>query len=133
MCIRDRHHQQQIRDAVGATPASDPAWLHAVLVVALRGLPHAYRHTPAVTGTTLALEIDGDAGGVWTLRRDAERWTLWGSAPDSGESARILMSDDTAWRLLFNALPARRTGDVALAHGDPALLGALLAARSVIV
>src|SRR5688572_27229049 len=127
------HHQQQIRDAVGARPASDPGWLHTVLVVALHGLPHAYRDTPALAGTTMAFEIGGDAGGVWSLRRDADRWTLWAGAPDSGESARIVMSDDTAWRLLFNALPAQRTGNVVLAHGDPALLGALLAARSVIV
>jgi uncharacterized protein (TIGR03083 family) len=127
------HHQQPIRDAVGARPASDARWLHAVLAVALRGLPHAYRDTPAVTGTTIAFEIGGEAGGLWTLRRDADRWTLWGGAPDSGESARIVMSDDTAWRLLFNALPAQRTGDVVRAHGDPALVGALLAARSVIV
>jgi uncharacterized protein (TIGR03083 family) len=127
------HHQQQIRDAVGATPASDPAWLHAVLVVALRGLPHAYRHTPAVTGTTLALEIDGEAGGVWTLRRDADRWTLWAGVPDAGASSRIVMADDTAWRLLFNALPAERTGGLIQAQGDATLLAALLAARSVIV
>jgi uncharacterized protein (TIGR03083 family) len=127
------HHQQQIRDAVGARPASDARWLHAVLAVALRGLPHAYRDTPAVTGTAIAFEIGGEAGGLWTLRRDADRWTLWGGAPDSGESARIVMSDDTAWRLLFNALPAQRTGDVVRAHGDPALVGVLLAARSVIV
>jgi uncharacterized protein (TIGR03083 family) len=127
------HHQRQIRDAVGAPPASDPAWLHAVLAVALRGLPHAYRHTPAVAGTTIAFEIGGAAGGMWSIRREADRWTLWGGAPDSGESARIVMSDDTAWRLLFNALPAARLGDLVQAHGDTTLLGALLAARSVIV
>lgn len=126
------HHQRQIRDAVGAPPASDPAWLHAVLGVALRGLPHAYRDTPAAPGTTITFDIGGASGGVWSLRRDAERWTLWGGA-DPGGSARILMSDDTAWRLLFNALPAERTRTLVQAHGDPTLLATLLAARSVIV
>jgi large subunit ribosomal protein L20 len=39
------HHQAQIREAVGAPPLSDPIWLHSVLLIALRGLPHAYRDT----------------------------------------------------------------------------------------
>src|SRR3954447_22408603 len=29
------HHQAQVRDAVGAAPLRDPAWLHAVLLIAL--------------------------------------------------------------------------------------------------
>ncbi len=45
------HHQAQIRDAVGAPSLGDPAWLHAVLLIALRGLPHAFRDTTAAHGT----------------------------------------------------------------------------------
>ena len=35
-----------MRDAVGAPPLPDPHWLHAVLLIALRGLPHAYATFP---------------------------------------------------------------------------------------
>jgi hypothetical protein len=44
------------------------------------------------------------------------------------------MSDDTAWRLLFNALPLESAGERFLTRsGDAALFGPLLRARSVIV
>jgi uncharacterized protein (TIGR03083 family) len=126
------HHQAQVRDAVGASPPSDPAWLHAVLLIALRGLPHAYRDTHAEAGEMLTIEITGAAGGVWTLRRDEEAWTLWGGQ-DTGASARTTMSDDTAWRLLFNALPPDRARGLITTTGDAAIAGPLLRARSEIV
>jgi hypothetical protein len=126
------HHQAQVRGAVAAPPLRDPAWLHAVLLIALRGLPHAYRDAAAAAGRTLTIDITGDAGGVWTLRRDDDRWSLW-AGEESGESARVTMSDDTAWRLLFNALPPDTADNGLLTSGDAALFGPLLRARSVIV
>ena len=126
------HHQAQIRDAVGAPPMPDPEWLKAVLLIALRGVPHAYRETPAAPGVTIAIEITGAAGGVWSLRSDAGRWTLW-AGEDGRESARLTMTDDTAWRLLFNALPLERARLLVGAAGDAALSRPLLGARSVIV
>ena len=126
------HHQAQVRDAVMAPPLRDPAWLHAVLLIALRGLPHAFRETPVEAGRTLTIEITGTAGGVWTLKRDDGDWKLW-AGQESGESARVTMSDDTAWRLLFNALPPERTESLVTRSGDPVVSGPLLRARSVIV
>ena len=126
------HHQAQVRDAVGAPPLRDPAWLHAVLLIALRGLPHAFRDTLVETGRMLVVEITGASGGVWTLRRDDSGWTLW-AGQETGESARVTMSGDTAWRLLFNALPPERARSLVTTTGDPAVFGPLLLARSVIV
>jgi uncharacterized protein (TIGR03083 family) len=126
------HHQAQVRDAVAAPPLPDPAWLHAVLLIALRGLPHAFRETHVEAGRALTLEITGSAGGVWTLKRDAGGWKLW-AGQESGEAARVTMSDDTAWRLLFNALSPENAESLVARSGDPAVFGPLLQARSVIV
>ena len=127
------HHQAQVRAAVAAPPLRDPAWLHAVLLIALRGLPHAYRDAAGTAGQTLTIDITGAAGGVWTLRRDDDGWSLW-AGEESGESARVVMSDETAWRLLFNALPLDSADDRLLTRsGDAALFAPLLRARSVIV
>jgi len=126
------HHQAQIREAVGAPPLSDPVWLHAVLLIALRGLPHAYRDTAAHTGATVTIDIDGASGGLWTLRRDAERWTLWAGS-EATESARVRLSDGTAWRLLFNALPAERLAGRMAVTGEVRLAEPLARARSVVV
>ena len=80
----------------------------------------------------LVVEITGASGGVWTLRRDDSGWTLW-AGQETGESARVTMSGDTAWRLLFNALPPERARSLVTTTGDPAVFGPLLLARSVIV
>lgn len=127
------HHQMQVRDAVGASPPSDPAWLSAVLAVAMLGLPHAYSAVPAAPGTTISIEAEGSAGGTWTLVRDRDRWTLWRGVPDEPPSVRISMSDDTASRLLFNAIPSPEQSGLIRAHGEARLIGHFWKSRSVIV
>jgi uncharacterized protein (TIGR03083 family) len=123
------HHGAQIRDAVGAGPFPDSAWLHAVLQISMHALPYAYRDVPASSGQTLAIVVTGPAGGCWLLRRGESRWQI-----EEGESAtpdaRATMTDETAWRLLFNAL-SRSDAEPPQIEGD--LARPLLRARSVIV
>jgi uncharacterized protein (TIGR03083 family) len=126
------HHQAQIRLAVDAPQLEDPRFLAAVLDVAVRGLPHAFRDVPSASGDAIALEIDGASGGRWTLSREPARWTLWRGEPDA-PVARLRVSDDAAWRLLFNALPDRAADDAVHVEGRADLGRAFLRARSVIV
>jgi hypothetical protein len=126
------HHQQQIRMAVGADVLSDPRYLGAVIDVAVRGLPHAFRDVSAGPGQTVVFDISGPAGGRWTLVRETERWTLWRGEP-SAVTARIRLDDDAAWKLLFNALPDDDAARAVRVEGPPQLAAALLRARSVIV
>lgn len=126
------HHQQQIRMAVGTGGLPDPRYLNAVVDVAVRGLPHAFRDVPAEPGETVVLDIGGAAGGTWTLLRETDRWTLWRGEP-SATTTRVHLNDDAAWRLLFNALPASEAAHAVRIDGRADLAGALLRARSVIV
>ena len=92
------HHQQQIRDAVSAPPLDAKRWMRPVLDTFVRALPHTYRHTPAASGVSIAVAIEGEAGGEWTLVRDAGAWRLFiGPAPDA--SASISLPAAAAWRL----------------------------------
>jgi uncharacterized protein (TIGR03083 family) len=126
------HHQQQIRMAVGAEALRDPRYLAAVIDVAIRGLPHAFRDVPAEPGQTVTLNISGAAGDIWTLMRETDRWTLWRGEP-SAITARVHLNDDTAWKLLFNALPEPEAAQAVRVDGRVDLAAALLRARSVIV
>ncbi len=54
-------------------------------------------------------------------------------APPSGPSTIATMTDETAWRLLFNALPHAEAESMVRLSGDIALGRPLLGARSVIV
>jgi uncharacterized protein (TIGR03083 family) len=126
------HHQQQIRMAVGADPLPDSRYLHAVLDIAARGLPHAYREVPAEPGQTVVIDVAGPAGGQWTLRRENGRWTLLSGEPES-PTTRVRLDQEAAWKLLFNALPQAEAADALSVAGLASLAGALLGARSVIV
>ncbi|HEX6323078.1 MAG TPA: maleylpyruvate isomerase N-terminal domain-containing protein [Vicinamibacterales bacterium] len=126
------HHQAQICEAVGTEPMADPAWLHATLLIALRGLPHAYRNHDAPDGTTLTLDVSGPAGGTWTLERAGGAWRLMDGAPDA-PAARAAMTDDAAWRLLFNGLRDDAARAAIAVTGDVALAAPLLKARSIVI
>jgi hypothetical protein len=114
------HHQQQIRDAVGARSLTAPEWLRPVFDTFVRALPHTYRAVESADGTALVLRIEGAAGGVWTLTREDGRWRLWSGAA-TRPAAEAALDQDTAWRLFTKGLEpdlaARRmrvTGDAAL-------------------
>jgi uncharacterized protein (TIGR03083 family) len=126
------HHQQQIRMAVGAAALPDPKYLRAVIDVAVRGLPHAFREVPAEPGQTVVVDIGGAGGGRWTLLREDRQWRLWrGELPAA--TARIRLEDDAAWQLLFNALPEPAASRIVQIEGRSDLAAPLLRARSVIV
>jgi uncharacterized protein (TIGR03083 family) len=126
------HHQQQIRGAVGAPSLADARYLRAVIEIAIRGLPHAFRDTPAEAGRTVLIDVGGPAGGQWTLLREAERWALQAGKPPVA-TTRIRLSDDAAWRLLFNALPQDDAAAAVQIEGQRELATPVLNARSVIV
>ena len=126
------HHQQQIRMAVGAESLSAPRYLHAVLALSMLGLPHAYRDVPAAVGETIVLEVSGASGGLWTLARVRDRWTLAEGVPAS-ETTRVRLDQEAAWQLLFNALPEAAAVRAVQVTGRAELAAPLLRARSVIV
>jgi uncharacterized protein (TIGR03083 family) len=126
------HHQEQIRLAVGAASLTDPRFLHAVLGIAVRGLPHAYRGVAAGEGDTVTIEAAGPAGGEWTIAHSSSAWRIHDGAP-AAPTTRVRMSDDAAWRLLFNALKGDAARAAVQIEGRADLAEPLLAARSVIV
>jgi uncharacterized protein (TIGR03083 family) len=127
------HHQMQVRDAVGAAPLADPRWHHAVLLITIRGLPHAYDGVPGAPGASLVLEISGDAGGTFTLRHDGQRWRILSGSDPGRPDARVVLTDDTAWRLLFNGLTTAQAEARIHVEGTTVLTRPLFSARSVIV
>ncbi len=114
------HHQQQIRDAVGAPGLTMRSWLHPVLDTFVRGLPHRYKDVDADDGTCLVFYITGDAGGTWTLRRESPAWRLYeGRAPEAATHVRL--NQDTAWRLFTKGLSPEDARSRILIEGDETL------------
>jgi uncharacterized protein (TIGR03083 family) len=126
------HHREQIRMAVDAGDPDDPRHLRAVLDVAARGLPHAFRDVPAEDGASVVIDITGASGGRWTLMRKAACWTLWWGDVAS-PTARVRVADVAAWQVLFNAMRGPEAERAVEIEGRLELGRALLRARSVIV
>jgi uncharacterized protein (TIGR03083 family) len=123
-------HQQQIREAVGAPGLTGRVWLHPVLDVFLRALPFSFRGVERSAGSALGIDIEGEAGGHWTLLRRSQAWELFsGSLPRP--DARVRLSQDTGWRLLSKGLtPGEATERVSIV-GDSDLGAAFLRTLSV--
>lgn len=121
-------HQQQIREAVGAPPLTAREWLYPALDIFVRALPFTYRNVQAEPGRSLRIEIQGEAGGVWTLLRGPDGWHLLAGSNHSA-TAHVTLSQETAWKLFSKGLSSEQAqrnvsidGDVGL--GQP-MLGAL--------
>jgi uncharacterized protein (TIGR03083 family) len=126
------HHQEQIRLGVGAPSLRDPRFLHAVLAIAVRGLPHAFRDVTAEVGTRVAVAATGPAGGQWTLTRGDGAWMIHEGESDDA-ATRVRLSDENAWRLLFNALSVEAARAAAEVEGRQDLALAFFRARAIVV
>jgi uncharacterized protein (TIGR03083 family) len=123
-------HQQQIREAVGASGLSGRRWLQPALDIFVRALPFTYRSVAAGVDTQVSFEIRGEAGGVWTLARSQSGWTLLtGSAPAA--AARVSLDQETAWKLFSKGLSSERALREIHIDGDERLGRPVLAALAV--
>ena len=110
------HHQQQIREAVGAPLLNDETFLRPVLATFARALVPPFRDVDAAVGTTVQLSIEGPSGGDWTLVRDDSGWTLRTGRTDSPNGS-VAMTEDTAWRMYVHMLPLAETEARSTVHG----------------
>ncbi len=126
------HHQQQIRDAVGAPPLTGPEWMGPLLAIGVHGfrgslLPLGEGEVARSAGTRVQLQFRGPGGGSWVVERRTRGWTIIeGTTPHP--DARLVLDVAEAWRLLLRGT-APMGGE---REGDPALIGRALRARAVV-
>ncbi|HET9227253.1 MAG TPA: maleylpyruvate isomerase family mycothiol-dependent enzyme [Thermoanaerobaculia bacterium] len=123
------HHQQQIREAVGAPGITSRRLMHPVLDAFLRALPHAYREVEAEEGTAVAVVIEGEAGGEWTLVREGS-WKLYEGAHEAPR-ARVRLDQDTAWRRMTKGITKEQAAERSEVTGDRGLGEPVFAMLSV--
>jgi hypothetical protein len=133
------HHQMQIRDAArppGPVTVNDrllqPRWFDPLMDLSVRALPRTYRDVAADTGTAVVLEVCGASTNTWSLVRGDSEWRVLRGRADHA-AASVTVDADSAWRLLYNALPPNEARDRVSVRGNRALAEPILAARSVMV
>jgi hypothetical protein len=97
------HHTQQIFDAVERPSTIMTARLyHPCLQVFMRALPFTFRDVDAADGTSVAVDVTGEAGGVWQLVHRGGAWE-WHEQPRPGEltdATRVVLPEQDAWKVL---------------------------------
>ena len=127
------HHQQQIRDAVGAPPLHDPRWLAPVIALGVRAIPPALRHSLAPAGATIEVHVTGAAGGRWRLTREDHGWGLADTGPAGEAIATVEVAAADAARIWYAGRRPQPAAARARIAGDAALGGAVLTARALMV
>ncbi|GAB2620506.1 maleylpyruvate isomerase family mycothiol-dependent enzyme [Streptomyces capparidis] len=124
-------HRQQIRHATGQGTDPDPRVLSVVLDTFMRALPHTLRGTGAPVGTQIQVDVEGPAGGVWTVTATRDRWSL--AEPAAGRpAARVGLDAETAWRLCTRGIEPATALARARVSGDRDLAEAACAIVSVV-
>jgi uncharacterized protein (TIGR03083 family) len=125
------HHQQQIREAVGAPLLDDPTFLAPALATFAFALVTPYREVEAPLGTNVHLRISGPSGGDWTVTRRVGGWGLGVGRSESADAA-IAMTEDTAWRMYVGAITSDELAMRSTASGDSRLTGLMLKAFALV-
>jgi len=119
------HHQQQIRYAVNKSGIMSRKFYYPVLDTFVRALPHTFRTVNAADGTTLKLQITGDAGGSWYLHRSGGAWNI--SKQASGlPRAEAIIDEQIAWRLFTKGIDRAAAAQQIELRGDKALASHIL-------
>lgn len=118
------HHQQQIREAVGAKSLITKEFFLPLIQTFMRALPHNYRSTAANDKEEVRVTVTGDCGGEWITRFENGKWNFVDKAENV--KCRIALPPDTAWKLFTKALTAEQAREQVNVNGDERLAKPLL-------
>jgi uncharacterized protein (TIGR03083 family) len=96
-------HQQQIRDAVNIPGLKERRFFHPILDTFVRALPHTYRDVPVADMTVIRFVVTGEAGDVWYLVGEANRWSLYTGVERQPDTV-VTMDQETCWRLFTRGM-----------------------------
>ena len=130
------HHQQQIRDAVGASPLYEPRYFAPVLDAFVRALPLTYREVTGKEGDRVRLTISGESGGSWLVVRENDGWNLYVDSKREEAAltpnAEVIIDQDAAWRLFTKGMSVESARARAEVIGDARMALKALETVSVI-
>jgi hypothetical protein len=96
-------HQQQIREAVHRPALMERKYFYPFMDTFMLALPYTFRTVEAPEGVTVVVEITGNIGGKWAVKRKNGEWVPW--QPTSGlPDAQLSLPPDIAWKLFSKSI-----------------------------
>lgn len=128
------HHQQQIRNAVGAEEKLyEPELLEPFLDTCLRALPYHYRNFIRSSGFTLEFRIHhNNVNYQWQLERASDNW-IFNSESNKKLDCIVTLAASVAWKLFTNGLKGEEAEKLILVEGDKEMGLHLLSMHTVMV
>lgn len=96
------HHQQQIRQAVGAESILQRELYYPFLEISMLALPFHYRLKEAALDTVVSIHVVGDAGGSWSIVRQSDNWKF--TETPSETHTQVYIDQNVAWMLLSKGI-----------------------------
>jgi uncharacterized protein (TIGR03083 family) len=127
------HHQQQIRDAVGAPQLNDSRWLAPVVALGVRALAPALTAIARPEGSVISLVVTGAVQAEWSLIRAGPTWELVEGEVATDPAALLRLDAEVAARLWFAGRRPQPVERLVAAAGDRALCTAVMGARALMV
>ncbi len=124
-------HQQQIREAVGGESLATKRYLSPVFHLFMYSVPFWYRDVQAIDGTIIKIQITGESGGEWCLRRKESSWSLEELSSESSNT--IQLHEDVAWRFFTRSLPVESFKDQIQFSNDSELLQSFYNVRAIMM
>jgi uncharacterized protein (TIGR03083 family) len=115
------HHQQQIREAVGAPGIDRAPYLEPLLSTLIRGVPRSYSGVESPAGSRVRISARGPAGAAWLLERGESGWSLYEDEPGAPVAASLELPVETAWRLFLKGITGDEARGQTTTSGDPRL------------
>jgi uncharacterized protein (TIGR03083 family) len=124
-------HQQQIRDAVDKPGLKERRFFHPVLDTFTKALPHTFRGVPIAEKVVLKFSVTGNAGDVWYLVGEANRWSLVQNI-ELPPVTVVTMDQESCWRLFTKGISKDQASKKTVIEGDQILGEKLLETVSII-
>jgi hypothetical protein len=123
-------HQQQIRFAINDQTLLQSKYYSPFLETAMQALPHTYLKVKSAINTTVKIEIVGEAGGIWTLKKNKSFWDFTQEAIEKPD-ALIYIDQQIAWLLFSKGINPQEAAQYYQIHGDVTLASHVLKMTSI--
>jgi hypothetical protein len=110
-------HQQQIRFALNDQTLLQKKYYSLYLETAMQALPYTYLKVKAPLNTIVKVEIVGEAGGFWTIKKEKSFWRFTQEQVDSPD-ALIYIDQQIAWLLFSKGINTLEAAQYYQIHGD---------------
>ena len=98
----------------------------------VRGLPRTFRNLQVEDGTSVLVQIIGEAGGEWMLVSEGLKWQLF-AGRDPQATCIVQIDQDLAWRLFTRGINPEDARQQIQIDGDATLGEQVLKMVSIMV